>query len=98
MKRLADNVAFDAALKKGPKTIPQLVKLLGIAYDPIARHVQRLRDLQAIHIADWAEGTDGRKTVMVLALGKGKDAPRPEPLTAAERMRNTRARRRKEAA
>lgn len=91
------------ALATKPQTYDQLAAISGLAKPAVARWVKTMRGegMQKIYIADWADDERGRKFVPMFKWGKGKDKPRPgRAHTAAERMRNLRARRRqaKEAA
>lgn len=57
--------------------------------------LRQLRDLKQAHICRWESSEPGQRRYPrpVWKAGRGKDAPKPAPMTGAERVRASRERR-----
>lgn len=80
------------ALQQGPHSAHELVELTGLHYVTVLHYLRSLHRAKAAHIAAWDPDHLGRHQIKLFALGEGKDAARPS-MTAAERMRASRAKR-----
>lgn len=85
-----------SALRVRPHTAAELEQITGLHWRSVSRWITSMRAVGAVHVARWTEDSRGRGTVAVYTWGPGADAPRRKPLTAAERMAGTRARRARE--
>lgn len=85
---------MQTALKAQGQTYDALVAVSGLAKESVARWVKQMRELEVVHVADWAEDVRGRRIVPVFRWGNQPDMPRPgRRWTAAETMARMRARR-----
>lgn len=83
------------ALAAKPQTLLQLAAVTGYSLGAVTREVALLREMNAIHLADWVRhgGTRG-PAQRVFALGPGEDAPKPRRTNQAQRCKDYRARKR----
>lgn len=74
-----------SALDIEDMTVTQLFRLLKHPRSTVADTVKRLHTTQQVHIGRWQRT---RVTpAPIYRLGQGKDAPRPKPLTGAQKTR-----------
>lgn len=78
-------------LAEGGLDYAELVETTGLHKQTIYGICKALRNIGWIHVEMWAENARGAFTYPVYRLGPGKDAPRPKPLTAAQRQARYRA-------
>ena len=80
------------ALKASPHRVEDLCELTGLSVEAVRRWLKAVR--KKVYIADYGEDARGRMFAPRWAWGRRKDAERPgQQRTAAERMRDVRARR-----
>lgn len=81
-------------MESTPRTYRELSEISGLPLPSIRRWVKNLQAAGFAHVAGYAPDRAGRMFVPMWAWGAGADAARPGPRrTAAERMRDSRARR-----
>lgn len=73
-------------------TLADLVDATGLSLHTVRAYVKAMHIAKACHIVGWAMSDKGVYTTPQWALGSMPDAPKPKPLTSAERMRAYRAR------
>lgn len=69
-------------------SIPEIAKATGISAQTIARIIQKIKKCVPLRIDSWVVGR-GRHTPRYI-IGEGDDAPKPAPLTNAERIKKYR--------
>lgn len=88
------SVRMQTALTAKPQTYADLVRISGLKQPAVTRWVKVLRGARVVFIASWGPDKNGRLVVPEFSCGPGPDAKRPGCVaSAAQRMRNTRARR-----
>lgn len=91
----AKDIILQALLAYGPQTARKLAVLTKSTRNAVTKALRVLQDAEQIHIVDYessAGHTSGRMAP-IYARGKGKNAAPPKPLTAAQRSRMYRERR-----
>ena len=79
-----------AALAAGPLCAHDLAPRVLLCFEQARRYLQFMRGQGLVHISKWPLRRTPRATrVAAYALGTGKDAPRPEPLTQAQRQKRS---------
>lgn len=94
MRRPASQQVLDA-LATGPMTTRELAaELPGLEFNYIRAVVAEQRAHGRLHVKAWQREEEGGRLYprAVYAMGPGKDAPRPAPLTKAEQNARHRAR------
>lgn len=87
-------LVLDLMLEHRQMTVHHIAAAANISLRQAQRVVKLLRDRQKLYIARWVRtGTRGSPCA-VYAIGKRPDAPRPEPLSAAEHQMAWRRRKR----
>lgn len=82
------------ALIAQPHTYDDLTVLTGLSKQSVALWVKHQKDIHLVHISGYSADTRGRLFVPQFSWGNKPDAPRPGcQRTAADRMRDMRARR-----
>lgn len=76
--------------------IENLATYCGLHANTTARYVRALRAQQVVRVCDWDEDSTGRRSIPIyqFTASPQKDAPRPGPLSAAEKQRRYRANKR----
>jgi hypothetical protein len=69
-----------------PKSKMEIAEATGRNFETVTRLFQKID----VHIAGWRRGKSGEPSALWL-LGKGEDAPRPGPLTCAEKNKRYRS-------
>lgn len=78
-----------AALRQRPMRDRELRDLLG---GSVSNNIGRLRKWKEVRVSGWHP--TGRMWVAIFALGSKPDTPKPAPKSAAQRLREYRARKR----
>ena len=85
------------ALTAAPMSYAQMAEFAGMEKDAMAWWGRKWHDEKLVYVADYGLDARGRRSVPLFAWGSLPDAQRPGcKQTAAERMRATRERRKKE--
>jgi len=82
---------LDAVRDMGPLDYRDAARIAGLSPNTVknAGYLELLVDQGKLHVADWRRGRKGPMRP-VYAYGPGEPAPRPAPLTAAEKSRSHR--------
>jgi len=78
-------------LMTGPSTAQQLADYTGMSLITVQRTLRVMHRRGVVHIAAWDEDARGAKTRRSFALGHGKDARKPPPISKAEKNRRYKA-------
>lgn len=73
-----------------PMTAFTVETLVGVCYPVARKNLKALHKAREVHIAGWWRGAEVGPWTELWALGRGKDAPKPEPLENFERQRKRR--------
>ena len=84
------NAKLIALLVEGIFTIPEVTEETGLSYCVALRYVRELHRVGVVHIAGWGQASDGRLTLRIFKLGRGKDTPRPARVSVKERSQKYR--------
>lgn len=74
----------------GKMTVTEISKVIFAARNTLGVQLNRMHQAGLIHIGSWKK--TGSNIAKCYKRGPGRDAPRPEPLSAAERKRIERSR------
>lgn len=82
------------ALRQGPGTSRELAELLGVPTTRAHEALVRMHKRGAIYVREWRPHEDAyiQRPSQVWAIGKRKDAPKPEPQSYSETRKRYRAR------
>lgn len=91
---LEEQLKIQKLLTAKAHSYEELAKRTKLSYHAVARHLRKLRAVKGVlFIEAWDEDRTGRPFTPKFRWGTGKDAVKPAPLTAAQRMARTRQRR-----
>lgn len=77
-------------LAEGPMTAFTVEAVVGVCYSVALRNLRVLHKAREVHISGWWRGAAVGPWAPIWSLGRGKDAPKPEPVEHAEYQRRRR--------
>lgn len=75
------------ALREGDKTVHDLLPFTFISLENTRAYLRMLRRSKSIHVTGWHRSVVCGPPTAIYRIGLGEDAPKPPPLTPAERKR-----------
>lgn len=77
-------------------TLYELSEMSGLSYITTLKYCNVFHKAKIIHICDWAPDIKGGHTLRVYAMGAGKDAKKPSPISSKEACARYRARKKQQ--
>lgn len=74
-----------ALLMDGELTIREICAETGLHYETVRPFVNELRAAGVVHVAQWRRGATASRYSAVYRLGRGVDAPDPQPKRPVKR-------------
>lgn len=85
-----NSVVFAAAIEElmaGPTTRAELAEHTGLHWCTVNLFLTTLHRRGLIHVAAWEKDSRGRRCLAAFEFGRGKDVPKPPPMTRAAAQR-----------